>query len=293
MEALKCFVIMPFADEFNDVYATIRRAAENAVSGEQLACRRLDEIKTPGKISVDLTTELENSAMAIADLTGLNANVMWETGYAMALKKPLLLLTQNISSLPFDLRDYRVIQYNRGDLSKSLEDKLREAVRDTLGSGTVPRSALERFVVRSGSGTIAVTGSMDADRGRCERRVEALLGPHVGKGHRWLCGSYGVADEVALQYLVTHRENITIYAHHAYDISDGVRRLVEKEEVPFVDSRREQIPKVSPPPTSERDALFVTKADLVILFWNGYSEGVRELVGWLKESGRDHLVGFI
>jgi nucleoside 2-deoxyribosyltransferase len=86
MKALTCFAIMPFAKPFNDVYATMQAASGDAVQGEDIRCMRLDEIKSAGRISADLIRTLEGAALCIADVTGLNANVMWEVGYAMALK---------------------------------------------------------------------------------------------------------------------------------------------------------------------------------------------------------------
>jgi len=41
-----------------------------------------------------------------------------------------------------------------------------------------------------------------------------------------------------------------------------------------------------------RDVLFCTKSDLVILLWDGRSEGTRRLARFLKESGRSTLIAF-
>jgi hypothetical protein len=38
---------------------------------------------------------------------------------------------------------------------------------------------------------------------------------------------------------------------------------------------------------------FSTKADLVVLFWEGVSTGTAELLGWLRQQGKDHVVGFV
>ncbi len=80
MKSLTCFAIMPFAKPFKDVYATMQLASTDAVEGEKIKCTRLDEIKSAGRISEDLIRALESAALCIADVTGLNANVMWEIG---------------------------------------------------------------------------------------------------------------------------------------------------------------------------------------------------------------------
>jgi hypothetical protein len=62
--------------------------------------------------------------------------------------------------------------------------------------------------------------------------------------------------------------------------------------VPFVDAQSEQGPRVADAP-SKRDILFSTKADLVILFWDGTSRGTAELLRLLKHQGKDHVVGLV
>ena len=48
----------------------------------------------------------------VADLTGLNANVMYELALRHAAAKPLILITQdNLDDLPFDIDHERVIQW--------------------------------------------------------------------------------------------------------------------------------------------------------------------------------------
>ena len=50
---------------------------------------------------------ISDADLVVADLTGLNANVMYEVGVAHALRKPTLVVTQEIDELPFDLRTSR------------------------------------------------------------------------------------------------------------------------------------------------------------------------------------------
>jgi len=61
---MKCFVIMPFANEVGDVYATIRRAVDT-VRGGGAQTFRLDEVKAAGRITDDLVRELNESAICI------------------------------------------------------------------------------------------------------------------------------------------------------------------------------------------------------------------------------------
>jgi len=57
---------------------------------------------------------------------------MFETGYAIALGKPVLIVAQEGEELPFDLKDLQTIYYHRHRLTKSLGKELTKAVRDTI-----------------------------------------------------------------------------------------------------------------------------------------------------------------
>lgn len=147
-EVLNCFVIMPFAAEFDDVYALIKSTVEGvATGGAQGRCFRLDESRPAGRITDRLLGELRSASICIADLTGTKPNVMWELGFAMALGKPVILVTQNLQTLPFDIKDMQSIEYNRTRLNATLQTALRKSLLDTLGAmATVPSQEDQRDV---------------------------------------------------------------------------------------------------------------------------------------------------
>lgn len=289
---MKCFVIMPFATEFDDVYQSIRAGVEGSVPSESITCQRLDEIKGAGRITDDLLRELQESVVCVADVTGCRPNVMWEVGYAMALKKPILVVTQELRELPFDIKDLRTIGYNRQSLVQTLQKPLADAFRDTLGRYAVRSESRRVPLPPKRAHTIAVTGSMEADPDRCKRRLETLLAPHISERTTWLCGSYGQVDETVIEYLVSNGQQPVVVGYHAYDISPRVLDLVENHNLLFVDASREQLPKGLAAPT-ERDLVFLTRADLLIILWNGQSEGTRKLVRWYREEDKDHVLGFV
>jgi hypothetical protein len=289
---MKCFVIMPFATEFDDVYEAIRTAVETSVPGEQIRCYRLDEIKGAGRITDDLLRELQESVVCVADLSGSKPNVMWEVGYAMALKKPMLFVTQNISELPFDIKDMRTISYDRRSLAKTLQKPLTEAFRDTLGRYEVRSESRRIPLPPKVPYTIAVTGSMQADPGKCQRRLESLLEPYLDDRTTWYCGSYGQVDEAAIRYLLKHQQRLTVVGYHAFDISSQVLELVEEHNIPFVDASKEQLPRGLNAPTA-RDLIYLTRADLLVVLWNGSSQGTRKLIAWYQAQQKDIVIGFV
>ena len=76
---------------------------------------------------------IAQSRLVICDLTGRNANVLYESGLAHALNCDVILVTQTIEDVPFDLRQFRVIKYlpNREGLSKLTTD-LEQTIQETL-----------------------------------------------------------------------------------------------------------------------------------------------------------------
>lgn len=130
---MNCFVIMPFAADFDDVYAVIKSTVESAASDLRGRCFRLDEARPAGRITDRLLTELRSATVCVADLTENKPNVMWELGFAMALEKPTIIITQNVSALPFDIKDMQSIEYKRTRLSATLASPLKRSLLDTLG----------------------------------------------------------------------------------------------------------------------------------------------------------------
>ena len=286
---MKCFVIMPFRVEFDDVYAAIKSAVSTAILGDNVECFRLDDNKAPGSIFDELAQAIEQSTLCVADLTGNNANVMWEVGYAMALKKPTILLTQNIENQPFDLKMSRAIPYTRESLAKTLGPQLAEAVRHTL-----TRYEVRRETIRSSSKRApiyAITGSTTVDEPRCRRRLDAICAPLLSPDATWLCGSFGAADECAADYLLSNKQRIQIVGYGQYDFSAGMLELMKRYDVPFVDAQKEQLAEMPGAP-SERDKLFIMKADMLIALWNGHSQGAKGLIEWYAKNKKDYVVGF-
>jgi len=89
----RIFVIMPFSDEFEDVYAMIADSVREISQRHslQLIPLRADEIAEPGRITDQVLRAIDESPFLIADMTDNNPNVMYELGYAHALEKPTII----------------------------------------------------------------------------------------------------------------------------------------------------------------------------------------------------------
>ncbi|APZ47112.1 hypothetical protein BW723_12825 [Polaribacter reichenbachii] len=117
------FVLMPFDSTFDDIYNFGIKQTANKCG---FYCERVDEQIFEGSILTRIYNQIEKADIIIADLSNKNPNVFYETGYAHALNKNVILLTQKTEDIPFDLKHYPHIIYknNIGTLSESLELKL-------------------------------------------------------------------------------------------------------------------------------------------------------------------------
>lgn len=109
-----CFVLMPFSSDLSPVHMEIRKVVEEYAG---LRCLRADELAHATKITDDIWTNIQQARFAIADLTGSNPNVFYEVGLCHAIRKPVILLIEEGSKIPFDLSGIRYLKYSRSDLS--------------------------------------------------------------------------------------------------------------------------------------------------------------------------------
>jgi hypothetical protein len=91
--------------------------------------------------------------------------------------------------------------------------------------------------------------------------------------------------------LAERDQRVMIVGYHAFDVSQEILALAERFSIPFIDAEKEQLPKGLEAP-SQRDLLFISKADLLVTLWDGYSSGIRRLIRWYQEHGKDHIVAF-
>jgi nucleoside 2-deoxyribosyltransferase len=119
------FVIMSFASEFGDVYELgIKPACEGAGAD----CARVDEQIFLESILERIYGEIERADIVVAEMTGRNPNVFYETGYAHGLSKPVVLLTKTVDDIPFDLRHYPHVAYGNSIATLKRELQRRLAV---------------------------------------------------------------------------------------------------------------------------------------------------------------------
>ena len=128
-----CFVLMPFEEKYRPVYEDhLRPTIESA----GLRCQRADEVAGVTRITWDIWERINSARFLIADLTGRNANVFYEVGLAHAINKDVILITQSMEFVPFDLRSVRCIEYEytpRG--VRAFESQLRGTIDAVMRNG--------------------------------------------------------------------------------------------------------------------------------------------------------------
>ncbi len=122
------FIAMPFNEPWSEsLYATINEACESLHrKGGVFRHERADEISQPGRVTEQIIDAIERADVVIADIGGLNANVVYELGYAHAGEAALILLSQNPERSPFDLRDLRQIPYSTSKPAECLDELVRQ-----------------------------------------------------------------------------------------------------------------------------------------------------------------------
>lgn len=104
------FVLMPFGPAFEDVYKVgIKAACQQA----GLYCERLDEQIFDESMLQRIYNQIHKADIIVADMSTRNPNVFYEVGYAHALGKRVVLVTDNAGDIPFDLKHYFHIEYGK------------------------------------------------------------------------------------------------------------------------------------------------------------------------------------
>ena len=94
MDKKKVFVIMPFQEEFFEVYEMLKMKFSDRFEFSNAG----DEANQQN-ILKDIIQPIFEADVVIADLTGLNANVMYELGLAHSFNKKTIVITMTFTRM--------------------------------------------------------------------------------------------------------------------------------------------------------------------------------------------------
>ena len=101
------FFIMPFKEEMFALYEKLK-----SDFGNDFLFTNAGDLDSQRNILRDIVEGIHQADIVIADLTGLNANVFYELGLAHAMNKKVIIITQDLGEVPFDIKSYRAIDYS-------------------------------------------------------------------------------------------------------------------------------------------------------------------------------------
>lgn len=113
-EKKTCFVVTPIGDENTAIRRHIDGIIDQAIIpaiGEEFQVKVAHREYEIGSINDRVIQSVYNSDLVIANLTGLNPNVMFEIAIRYSFGKPAIVIAEKGTKLPFDIVDENTIFY--------------------------------------------------------------------------------------------------------------------------------------------------------------------------------------
>lgn len=126
----QAFVICKFGDRHID--SAYVRVVKPAFERFGLSTKRIDEIEDSGRISDQILNHIAESRLVFSDLSGERPNCYYETGFAHALGRKIILAIRSTEAIHFDLKNHRFIVY---ETEQDLEQQLLRRLQ-SLNPGT-------------------------------------------------------------------------------------------------------------------------------------------------------------
>lgn len=131
-----CFIITPIGPEGSDIRrrtdGVINVAIAPALQESGYSIPKVShQIFSSNSITKEIIKSVYESDLVIADLSGNNPNVMYEVAIRHSSGKPIIHITSDISSLPFDINDHRTFTYTNDMMGVTeLKESLLKAIKD-------------------------------------------------------------------------------------------------------------------------------------------------------------------
>lgn len=161
----KAFVITPIGA----TDSTIRRSTDGllqavikpVLTSLDLVVSVAHEISEPGSITHQVIRHLLDDNIVLANLTGLNPNVMYELAIRHSARLPVVIIAEIGTTLPFDVADERTV-YFVNDMAgvEEFKPRLEQAVLQAM-QGPEPTNPIYRVIAANIMREVKATGEVD------------------------------------------------------------------------------------------------------------------------------------
>ena len=126
------FVLLPHTDQFRGVF---EYAIKPAMEANGILVKKAEDIYQPGSILAQVWERIRKAEVIVADLSGKNANVIYELGLCYGIQRCPILLVRDPAELPFNLRNLRYIEYeDSAEGTENLKRRLTATIEEFLAA---------------------------------------------------------------------------------------------------------------------------------------------------------------
>ena len=243
-----CFIVTPIGMEGSDIRRKTDGLIDVALNPilkefgyEGLPAHKIAE---PGSIPEQVIEHLLNDDLVIANLTGLNPNVMYELAVRHATKLPVICIAEQGTQLPFDIASERTIFYDDNIagvtvLKTKLHDTLKATIKEKNADNPIYR-AQKNFTFRKDAKGDAQTFIIDR-LSEIERRLTNIES-HIQNRYRIISSTYSTDISTPLDpYINSLRifESISKYSDLAKTIQKMLKDSSRDEAESSTKNKRE------------------------------------------------------
>lgn len=153
----RCFIITPIGPDDSDIRRSadgVREAVIEPILKEMgYTIFVSHKMYSSGSITKQVIQHIINDELVIANLTGLNPNVMYELAVRHAIRKPLVQITEKGTKLPFDLNEERTLFYTNDmkgvvELKNLFQSMVEEALKDESPDNPIYRAVESSMILQ-------------------------------------------------------------------------------------------------------------------------------------------------